>query len=233
MGFFSELFDIFNDMREDVCDIVEYATVGFVEEVVKGNGEYKTSYERRDEANAIYAAANRRLKDAAESLNRTVEELNGKICDLNARKQRLLNGMCRDIPTASPDLRTSYASSGFSSSFNGLSTSSNLIAACIRSSMADDYLEDARDHRAECDAKIACINHRKVCLDAVDMVLGEEARLLDILEQSRGFRYSKDSAAIAEQLRQLLTQHICNVDGELDSNYARSIEALKVLCRSL
>ncbi len=233
MGFFSEIAEAFSELHEGLCEIAEYATVGFVEEVIKDNGTYKTSYEKRDEASSIYASANRRLNDASDSLNRTVDALNEKIRDLNSRKRELLSNMKCGVSVMAYRLPTSYSASSNSDSFGDLLKRSDLISTCIRVSRANDYLEDAQGYRAECDEKIARINNMKVRLSAVENVLDEESRLLDILERSRNdTRFTKNNQ-FAKELQQLLTKHICSTDGELDKSYVQSIESLKALCGRL
>lgn len=232
MGFFSEFIDACKEFHEGLCDIAEYATIGFVEEVVKGNGEYKTSYEKRNEADAIYAASESRLNNASKSLNRTLEALNEKIRLINDRKRVLLSGM-KDISEMACGLPTDCYMSSVSDPFYGLGGQRDIISACIRVSLADDYLEDAHDYRTECNEKIARINNFKARLSAVETVLDEESRLLDILERSYEIRRFAKGAEIAEKLRQLLIRYICNTDGELDSGYIQSVNSLKELCGEL
>lgn len=107
-------------------------TVGFVEEVIKDNSHYKTSYEKREEASSVYASANRRLNDTSDSLNRSVDALNEKIRNLNGRKRELLNGMKCGVSVMPCKLPTSYTVSSYSDSFNGLLDKSDPLSMCIR-----------------------------------------------------------------------------------------------------
>lgn len=234
MGFLGELFEAVRDFHEGLCDIAEYATVGFVEEVIKDNGPYKTSYEKREEAEYVASAANRRLNDACDSLNKSVDRLNDKIRSINDRKRGLLSGMKCGVSVMPCRISPSYSSGSYGDLFDEiLNHKSDPFSTSIRISRANEYLGDAHSYSAECSEKVARINNMKVRLSAVEDVLNEESRLLDILERSRNDpRFSGDNK-FAEQLRQLLEKHICNTDGELDRSYVQSIECLKSLCNRL
>ncbi|MGN1338937.1 MAG: hypothetical protein ACI4WS_01465 [Oscillospiraceae bacterium] len=244
MGFFDVLEGIgeaFSDLGRDLRDLHEYATVGFVEEVIKGNDNYKTSYEREDEANSIYAREQSRQRAAEKSLNNAIDSLNNRIKQLNQRKRRILDGLssfteapgiCAKAASAGgcPELEETY----FSEKLMRVTGMDNtLLGMKIRSAHADEYLADAEAYRSESRARVAELNSCAARVTALNDILDTEELTLDILEQSmqtrRGLRYRD----IAAQLHQLLAHTLSGTDSDSGRQYAAAVNRLSELVRGI
>ena len=70
------------DMRDIKNDFQEITTDGVKEIVIKGNDNYKTSSELRDEANSI-------IHNASQKLNDTLEKTKTMIVSLNNNNEKL------------------------------------------------------------------------------------------------------------------------------------------------
>jgi hypothetical protein len=138
MGFFSELFDLAEELgtiiKEGGEELGEILTDGFKEMVIEGNSNYQTSFEKRDSANSIISSADSRLKrisnevtDYYEETKRIVERhFNDKSEMLNKilpEQKRIINNFVKFN-----GIKTDYTNSAFQF---GSAISTGLIASSI------------------------------------------------------------------------------------------------------
>ena len=86
MGFFSSLGELYDIVTDGAREITEMATEGFVEMVIKGNNNYKTSYGIEAEANQKIHSANSKYKEGLESLKEKINATESRIIKLGQQK---------------------------------------------------------------------------------------------------------------------------------------------------
>lgn len=234
-----EFFDAFKDLGRDLRDLGEYATKGFVEEVVKGNEHYTTSYEKQDEADSIFASENSRQRKATESLNNAIKSFNDKVDLVNSRKKTLLKDLGQFTDTQKINAKASAyyiveRSYKEEHPFDDLSDRiGGIIAMEHRIKESDRYLEEAKEYRSESRARVAEMDNYKARIEALELTLDEENKVLDILEKSMGIKRSLEYQAIAEQLHNLLAKSLSGADGQINNDYALAVRRLSELCGSI
>ena len=70
------LFDDLKEINDDLKEIGEIATDGFKEMVIKGNDDYKTSYEKMEEAELIVEKAKAEYKKSKAELRLKCNSVN-------------------------------------------------------------------------------------------------------------------------------------------------------------
>lgn len=88
-----ELIDIFD---QGFKEIGECATDGFKEIVIKGNSNYQTSYEKRDQANWIIASAQESLKSKIEEVNKSIQTTDGLLKKHYNFKRDIMEGNLKE-----------------------------------------------------------------------------------------------------------------------------------------
>lgn len=229
-----ELVQTIDEAKEE---FFELCTEGVVEMVVKGNSDYKTSFEIRDEAEKKIGDARRRYRDKRDHFNKYLENLNNQINELYKRKVEIaktLNREAGDRPNMPRVTGTLYAPSYTykPSTISRLCEYSGFVGMPDvkgRKESANEYLEDAKDFEVEVHGKIAEINKVQAYLDTIKMNLEEEEKLICALEESLKMKRSLKYNKIAEQLHILISEYILDSGGKKNDKYMEAIAMLKKL----
>lgn len=212
----------------------ELCTDGFVEMVIKGNKNYKTSFEIKDEADEKIRAARRKYQEKCYEFNKFLEALNEKINDLYEKKVELARRINQNVGSmpnmpkistyiSSPDYSYKPSTISMICDFSGLNKVSDIKG---RKDSANEYLEDAKDFEVEICGKIAEINRVKAFLDTVKMNLDEEETLLAALNDSINTGKNLEYDKIVKQLRILISEYILDSGGKKNEKYLEAINQL-------
>jgi hypothetical protein len=208
MGFLKELFetakyivDITKETKEEIGEIL---TDGFKEIVIKGNNDYKTSHEKRDEAYNIVYNAESKYERVYKDVSNTYEKVSNLLKEHHSYKVNLYGEIKQvQAPLINEYInkldnikRTTKAKEG-KLSFTDVSFLSNIgsnimpmsqnnldffrgsILRRKRVEEANGLLEDARTIRAEINAECEKLNRVKSNLQLVNKTIEEERSLIE------------------------------------------------------
>ena len=213
----------------------ELCTDGFVEMAIKGNSDYKTSFEIKDEADAKIGEARRRYQERCYDFNNYLDKMNNRINELYKKKVELakqLNHTVSSMPNmpkisgfmASPSYSYKPSTISMLCEYSGMGRISDVRG---RKESANEYLEDAKDFEVEISRKIAEINRTEAFLDAIKMNLDEEEMLLAALKDSLNRRKHLANDKIATQLHILISEYILDPSGKKNEKYIEAINQLR------
>lgn len=213
----------------------ELCTDGFVEMVIKGNKDYKTSFEIKEEADEKIAEARGRYQERCYEFNKYLEVLNNRINNLYVQKVELakkINQTVSSMPnmpqissyTYSPSYSYKKSTISMLCEYSGMGKVSDVKG---RKDSANEYLEDAKDFEVEISGKIAEINRVEAFLDTVKMNLDEEEILLSALKDSMAMNREIAYNKVAEQLHILISEYILDSNGQKNAKYLEAIAQLK------
>lgn len=222
---------------EGMEDLQEFCTDGFVEIVIKGNMDYKTSFEIRDEADEKIAKAGTRYFKRCKAFNKYLDAFNKYINDLYEKKVALAKRMHQKaamVKTA-PNLAGIVTSPVYKyvPSTNvtlcerlGLAGRSDIKG---RQAAAKEYREEAKDFAVEMNGKIVEIDRIEAYLDTVKMNLQEEEKIIaalnDSLNKNRAMKYDD----IEKQLHVLISEYVLDSSGKRNEKYMAALEQMKQL----
>jgi hypothetical protein len=213
MGFFSRLKEFASDMGEIANDVrtlakeskeefTELMTDGFKEMVIKDNNDYKSSFEKRDQATAIIANAKSKLNRKVTEVNEYADETEAMMKDfygqkINITKQVLQTAKATLVDFERYDIKSKINSPLFATinsmgkvnfslpAINSLTSTLAIINTFMsqarRVKAMDDYLEEAKDYRSEVNYEIARLDSVKAKLQYMREVMKEEQNLLERL----------------------------------------------------
>lgn len=239
-GLLGELYRIVDDTKEEFTELM---TEGFVEMVIKGNSDYKTSFEIRDEADKIVAKQVERYKDKCKELNKVLSKLNDHITSLYEKKVKLAELVNVQVGKKQGVSNNINYKSWMKPTY--ISTQSNMTRLCDmigvnsfssqmdRKNRANEYLEDARDYEVYVSGKIAEMNYIKANANAIEQFLQEEDKMLEALEKSMNMHRKLEYNKIARQLENLIVQYVLNDSGEKNESYLVALNQLDNLCRDV
>lgn len=213
----------------------ELCTDGFVEMVIKGNSDYKTSLEIKEEADKKIGEARRRYQKKCYEFNKYLDKLNNRINDMYKKKVEIakqLNQTVSSMPNMPKisgfmDLPSySYKPSTISMlcEYSGMGRVSDIKG---RKDSANEYFEDAKDFEFEISGKIAEINRTEAFLDTIKLNLDEEEIMLDALKDSLNMRRNMAYDKIATQLHILISEYILDPSGKKNEKYIEAINQLR------
>lgn len=213
----------------------ELCTDGFVEMVIKGNKDYKTSFEIKEEADEKIAEARYQYQERCYEFNKYLEALNNRINDLYKQKVELakkINQTVSNMPnmpknssyTYSPSYSYKKSTISMLCEYSGMGKISDVKG---RKDSANEYLEDAKDFEVEIYGKIAEINRTEAFLDTIRMNLDEEEMMLNALKDSLNMKRNKAYDKIATQLHILISEYILDPSGKKNEKYIEAIHQLK------
>lgn len=216
----------------------ELATDGFYEMVIKKNDDYKTSFEKREEAEKIVSRETSRYNNSKKKLNSQIESLNNHIFSNNKLKEKLCSLIT--LKTSVTEKVSQYHADSLSApviSFNdSLSFLSRIfmphsidLSDEIRKQAFEEYLENAKDFKVQVSYKIAEMERVSGMIQYLEVILSEEEQLLHALENSLNKRREFNYQRIYDQLHTLLATYIADQTGNPNSNYVKTLEALKQL----
>lgn len=230
-----ELLKILDDGKEEMKEV---CTEGFKEIVIKGNTDYKTSFEIKEEADERISKSKTKFDKKYNWFNKYLEELNNRITILYEKKVELamtINKTVTYIPNMpqillhniTPEYNYRPSAVTIIKKVYGIDDISDIRG---RKQSAEEYLEDAKDYEVEIAKKIAEINRVKVVLDAININLSEEEILIQNLNEAllknRDLQYDE----IVGQLYILISEYVLDTNGEKNKIYMEAIEQLKKLC---
>lgn len=216
----------------------ELCTDGFVEMVIKGNKDYKTSYEIKDAADEKISKAKRRYQERSYEFNEYLKEINKKINGLYKKKIELAKSMNQRVGSM-PNM-PEISSNTYSPSYSYKQSTITMLCDCLgmgevsdikgRKDSANEYLEDARDFEVEISGKIAEINRVQAFLDTIKINLNEEEALLVALKNSMNKKRDIEYNKVAEQIHILISEYILDTNEQKNKKYMEAIEQLKKIC---
>lgn len=235
----------FDDLKDELGEIL---TDGVIADI-KGDKSYKTSFEIRDEANRIIYRSEEKYRDASNSFNSYLAELNTITNDLYDKKVQLAKRLNMNIsknqelpiydkvmktpeytykrPDYSFEILTIPAIQDQKSPMYGIYR--GIIDKRERKEAAKEYLESAKDFEVAVLAQITEIDKNKAFLNGVKMNLSEEERLINALNDSVNSRMEGELSAIEKQLHTLIAEYILNPNGTQNAKYVEAVELLKKL----
>lgn len=224
-----ELCRTIDDAKEELHEL---CTDGFVEMVIKGNSDYKTSFEIKEEADEKIGKVRRRYQEKCYEFNKYLNELNDRINNMYEKKVGLskqLNQTIRSMPKISMSIDSpnySYKSSTIRMlcEYSGMGRVSDIKG---RKDSVNEYLEDAKDFEVEISGKIAEINSTKSFLETIKMNLDEEEMMLDALSDSLKWGRSMEYNKVAVQLHILISEYILDPSGRKNEKYIEAINQLR------
>ena len=213
----------------------ELCTDGFVEMVIKGNSDYKTSFEIRDEADEKIGEARKRYQERCHDFNKYLDKMNNRINELYKKKVELakqLNQTVSSMPNmpkisgfmVSPSYSYKPSTISMLCEYSGMGRISDVRG---RKKSANEYLEDAKDFEVEISGRIAEINRTEAFLDTIKMNLNEEEMLLVALKDSLNMRKHLAYDKIATQLHILISEYILDPSGKKNEKYIEAINQLR------
>ena len=213
----------------------ELCTDGFVEMVIKGNKDYKTSFEIKEEADEKIAEARGKYQERCYEFNKYLEELNNRINYLYVQKVELakkFNQTVSSMPnmpkisfyTYSPSYSYKKSTISMLCEYSGMGKFSDIKG---RKDSANAYLEDAKDFEVEISGKIAEINRVEAFLDTVKINMDEEEMSLNALKDSMSMNRDIAYSKVAEQLHILISEYILDSNGQKNAKYLEAIAQLK------
>ena len=230
--------ELVRTVDDSVDELNELLTDGFVEMVIKGNEDYKTSYEKRNIADGKIVDAREKYEKRCLQFNKYLEQLNDQINDLYEQKVVLAEKFDKTINDI-PDLPR-YERKIYTPTYTYKKSTINLLCSCTgilntsdikgKKDSANAYLEDARDFEVYVDGKIAEINKTQAFLDTVKMNLEEEQQLIKVLNDSLNKNRKLKYMDIERQLHTLIVEYILDSNGEKNKKYVEAVEELKKIC---
>lgn len=216
-------------------ELVEICTDGFVEMAIKGNSDYKTSYELKDEADEKISSAQSEFEERCDDFNDYLSKLNDTINELYEMKVALAQKINMHISdrTNFP----SYIQNIHAPSYTYHKSTVSTICDCLgvgfgidikgRKNSAKEYLNTAKNYEISISKKIAEINRMEAFLDTMKINLAEEQSLISALNESIGKRRGMPYLDIANKLQILIAEYILDADGKRNDKYAEALRQLK------
>lgn len=222
-------------IADDIEDLHETMVDGSVEILIKGNTDYKTSFEKREEADRMVSKEKARYKAVCDKVNEEIKNLNNHIAVNRARKEKILSSLA---PYAYNGGSVGYVSGNTyspSMHIDGLmeamfNTSFGKSSMQARKEAADNYLEDARDYQVQVSSKIAELHRAEAKIYTVEAILQEEDELLNALENADSIKRSENSRKLYSYLKTLLEEYIVDQTGNPNGIYTQTLKELKQLC---
>lgn len=232
--------EVLRTIEDSADELHELCTDGFFEMVIKGNEDYKTSYEIKDEADSIIGQATNRYRDRCKLFNDYLNELNNLINSLEEKKigvSKQLNKAVNKLPTAKKINENVYTPT-----FEYTPSTISKICDCMgygkisdikrKKDSVNDYLDDAKDFEVYVSGKIADINRTEAFLESVKINLKEEDVLIDGLNLSLTKNNTELSRyqAISNELNILIVEYILDSNGKRNEKYMAAFKELKKIC---
>ena len=244
--------ELFTILDEGKAELTEICTDGFIEMVIKGNENYKTSFEIRDEVDDMIASQNNKYKNKCLEINKLLKNLNEHITNLYKRKYEIATYINIHIldysPTFSFSIPTNFISNltytDYQNNYNILTDSiipnsqdrefiDTLLEQHDRKAKVNEYRQYAEDYKIYISRKIAELNIIESNINAIEIHLKEEDILLDGLETSIKINRKLEYKEIAQQLQKMVALYILDEHGERNKLYVKSLESLKALCKNV
>lgn len=204
MGFLSNLWNtakgIAEITKQTSDELREIATDGFKEIVIKGNSDYKTSYEKRDEANQIVASAESSFRNVVDDVMSVYNNVKKSVEDHYKYKKSIFEKVTKEYAPSVvrfsayvQQKKLDTSSKAFSIGNSSISTFQpmqnfvgssgfNLLGDFLlqrkRVAEADQMLEEAKEYRAKIRMESEKLRSIKANLTLIDKHLKEERSLL-------------------------------------------------------
>lgn len=227
----AQAFKIFDEAEQEFHEIM---TDGFVEMAIKGNKDYKTSFEIRNEADRRVSEALKKYKDKCCDFNGFLESYNDKVNKLYEKKVELAKRLNKKV-SALPNAKK-YSLEISSPSYSYTPSTSAFVYKLLgndfddvkgRKDSANEYLEDAKDYEVEVSQKIAEINRMKAILDSVIVKLDEEDKLINALNDSLNSNRDIEYQSALEELHTLISEYVLDEKGKANKQYSDALSKLK------
>lgn len=239
-GLIGDCVKLADDTKEEFTELM---TDGFAEMVIKGNTNYKTSFEIRNEADKIVALQAERYQNKCKELNSVLSNLNEHISDLYKKKIELAKRVNVQVGNKQAiSSRVCYQSwmeptyvetkSNMSMLCNMMGLT-NITSIADRKNSAKEYLDDAKDYKVYVSKKIAEMNRIKANVNTIEQSLQEEDKMLEALEKSMDMHRKLEYEKIAKQLENLIVQYILNENGKKNETYLAALNQLESLCENI
>lgn len=213
----------------------ELCTDGFVEMVIKGNSDYKTSFEIKEEADEKIGEVRRKYQERCYDFNKYLDKMNDRINGMYKKKIEIakqLNQTVSSMPNMpkisefmdSPSYSYKPSTISMLCKYSGMGRISDIKG---RKESANEYLEDAKDFEVEVSGKIAEINRTEAFLDTIKMNLDEEEMILNALKDSLNMKRNMAYDKTATQLHILISEYILDPSGKKNEKYIEAINQLK------
>ncbi|WP_442596700.1 hypothetical protein [Neobacillus sp. D3-1R] len=194
--------DAKNIVKEGRQEFTEIMTDGFKEMVIKNNNDYKTSFEKKDQAHAIMQGAKSRLNAKFEEVDTYARETEAIITKFYDYKLKITNDAIHSAKITMDNFKQNdwqrkiiLEATFLQTPINGLSVSKNitkigllnlvddLFVQSRRVQAANEYLEDAKDFKTQVDLEIARLDSLKARMTYIRNVVKDEQRVLDLVNR--------------------------------------------------
>lgn len=226
---------------ESTAELGEIMTDGFNEMVIKGNSDYKTSFEIKDEARRIESNAEHKFSVKKEEVENKIKFIKIKENELTTKRTQVLSllRLSNKSNSLSPfyDIAVKNNLSGpyfdrktfdlYSYIFNGP------LFTGKRKECANDYLENAKDFKVEVDSKIAQMNIALSKLKDLEFQFEEESSVLDSLESLYKNLNSTNKNTIYGLIESIMKMNIVDCDVNINGEYTKKINEIKNICNNI
>ena len=220
-------------LREGTAEIAECLTDGAVEMIIKGNADYKTSYEIRDDAQDIINNAEGKLFEKTNEVKKRFEDAEAACQALCEKEESLLrdwSDVCINkymLKREDLEIFSSCYCPDMEKGFFDFGTFLGVLGNSLRKSMAKEYLERAKSYQTEVNMKCAQYSETLARLEAIANCMEEERKLLTVLENAATRDQRMTNEWLVNILKQLVVTHVCDENGVLSEGYRLKIQQLK------
>jgi len=238
------------DTARDVGDILkdgaaegrEIMTDGVYEIFVKGNTDYKTSFEKVEEADWEMAQARTAHMDKLKSVEDAYSALKETIAVVQERRGTVLGAYAANLESFSLPEEIRLGIQATRSRLTGVSDwklpsvtnpvnveIANMVVQHQRVEAADLFVADVKDYITELRIEELDMNRLQMNIQVLQQEMENEEKLLETLEQLRKRMSPDDRGQVAEKLYHLIREPFFSKDCERTENYEAAIGHLKKL----
>lgn len=212
-GGFRNMVEDFADLGKEAKEFVveskqefsELMTDGFTEMVIKGNSDYKTSFEKCEEAEEIISASKSKLEKKAKGVERRRVALVRKLEDhtqlrgiifkdfitdfkekINESKEMMHLASENNLKFNMANLNNDFSSISMvgAGSITYLTSVSSQIQKRQRVKAATQFLEDAKEYREQVNVNIEKLEALKIKFEYIEKVIDDESRVLRTITEN-------------------------------------------------
>lgn len=197
------------------------------------DSSYVSPYEKKEQAARIIEKADDKLYKAQESYRRQYKRTGEALKRNYERKTRLQAKLKQQLQHTvssrnpvfgqAPDISFARRDEFVFGEMLGI------FGHQLRDAAATSYLEDAKDYRLSVEHKVADIRYKEGILYSIEMQMQKEERLFDTMENEIARRTQAQQHRMAEVLKGLLNESVCDRSGEISRNYMNLFNQLSNL----
>lgn len=222
-----------DDAKEE---IQELCTTGFCEIVIKGNIDYKTGKEIKEDAEAVISSASRRYQEKSNVYNLCLTEFNDLITELYEIKVKIIKDIRgKAFPIFGRYIKVDdvpcykYQQSILSKICPHLEGQKKYMDVWGKRKSAEAYFSNAKEYEKNIQAEIEQLDKAIEFLNMIKRYLQEE-RMVIYAVQTLTERIGTDSQVYKEMLKNvriMTDEFILDEEGQINVEYVQSMQNLK------